>query len=30
MAVAQRMTEQDYVEFVLSQVEGQWELHDGV
>ena len=30
MAVAHRMTEQDYVEFVLSQVEGQWELHDGV
>jgi Uma2 family endonuclease len=30
MAVAQRMTEQDYVEFVLSSVEGLWELHDGV
>ena len=29
MAVAQRMTEQDYVEFVLSSVEGLWELHDG-
>ena len=29
MAVAQRMTEQDYVEFVLSSVEGRWELHDG-
>jgi Uma2 family endonuclease len=30
MAVAQRMTEQEYEEFVLSRVEGLWELHDGV
>jgi Uma2 family endonuclease len=30
MTVAQRMTEQDYVEFVLSSVEGAWELHDGL
>ena len=29
MAVAQRMTEQDYERFVLSGVEGLWELHDG-
>jgi Uma2 family endonuclease len=29
MAVAQRMTEHDYEQFVLSGVEGQWELHDG-
>jgi Uma2 family endonuclease len=29
MAVAQRMTEQDYVEFVESGIEGMWELHDG-
>ena len=30
MAVAQRMSEQEYQEFVLSGVEGVWELHDGV
>ena len=30
MAVAQRMSEQEYEAFVLSGVEGQWELHDGV
>ena len=30
MAVAQRMTEQDYEQFVLSGAEGLWELHDGV
>jgi Uma2 family endonuclease len=30
MAVAQRMSEQAYQEFVLSGVEGTWELHDGV
>lgn len=30
MAVAQRMTEQEYEDFVLSGVEGLWELHDGV
>lgn len=30
MAVAQRMTELAYEEFVLSGVEGLWELHDGV
>ncbi|MCD6029825.1 MAG: hypothetical protein K0S78_1999 [Thermomicrobiales bacterium] len=30
MAVAQRMSEQAYQEFVLSGVEGAWELHDGV
>ena len=29
MAVAQRMSEQEYREFVLSGVEGLWELHDG-
>jgi Uma2 family endonuclease len=29
MAVAQRMSEQAYQEFVLSGVEGAWELHDG-
>ncbi|MBA2597382.1 MAG: Uma2 family endonuclease [Chloroflexia bacterium] len=29
MAVAQRMSEQAYQEFVLSGVEGRWELHDG-
>jgi Uma2 family endonuclease len=29
MAVAQRMSEQAYQEFVLSGVEGLWELHDG-
>ncbi len=30
MAVVQRMSEQAYQEFVLSGVEGAWELHDGV
>lgn len=30
MAVAQRMTERDYEQFVMSGVEGAWELHDGV
>ena len=30
MAVAQRMSEQEYEDFVLSGVEGLWELHDGV
>ena len=30
MAVAQRMSEQEYEDFVLSGVEGHWELHDGV
>jgi Uma2 family endonuclease len=29
MAVAQRMSEQAYLEFVLSSDEGAWELHDG-
>ncbi|MGH2616080.1 MAG: Uma2 family endonuclease [Thermomicrobiales bacterium] len=29
MAVAQRMSEEAYQEFVLSGVEGLWELHDG-
>ncbi len=29
MAVAQRMIEEDYVEFVKSGVGGAWELHDG-
>jgi Uma2 family endonuclease len=29
MAVAQRMTEATYREFVLSGVDGAWELHDG-
>jgi Uma2 family endonuclease len=29
MAVAQRMTEQAYLEFVQSGAEGAWELHDG-
>ncbi|MBA3450508.1 MAG: Uma2 family endonuclease [Chloroflexia bacterium] len=29
MAVAQRMNEEAYLEFVLSGVEGAWELHDG-
>ncbi len=29
MAVAQRMSEADYVEFVNSGVDGVWELHDG-
>ncbi|MGH2617740.1 MAG: Uma2 family endonuclease [Thermomicrobiales bacterium] len=30
MAVAQRMSEQTYREFVLSGIDGVWELHDGV
>ena len=30
MAVAQRMTEQDYERFVMTGAEGAWELHDGV
>ena len=30
MAVAQRMSEADYERFVLSGIEGLWELHDGV
>ena len=30
MAVAQRMTEQDYENFVQTHPDGQWELHDGV
>ena len=29
MAVAQRMSEQEYQAFVLSSAEGTWELHDG-
>ena len=29
MAVAQRMSEEQYRQFVLAQPEGQWELHDG-
>ncbi len=29
MAVAQRMSEEAYQRFVLSGVEGAWELHDG-
>src|SRR3954454_19488453 len=29
MAVAQRMSEEAYQRFVLSGVEGVWELHDG-
>ena len=29
MAVAQRMSVEDYERFVLSGVEGAWELHDG-
>jgi Uma2 family endonuclease len=31
MAIAQhRLTEQDFEAFLLSGIEGQWELHDGV
>jgi Uma2 family endonuclease len=30
MAVAQRMSEREYEAFVLSGVEGLWELHDGM
>ena len=30
MAVAQRMSEQEYLEYALSQPDGRWELHDGV
>jgi Uma2 family endonuclease len=29
VAVAQRMSETEYVDFVLSTPEGRWELHDG-
>ena len=29
MAVAQRMSEEQYQRFVLAQPDGQWELHDG-
>jgi Uma2 family endonuclease len=29
MAVAQRMSEEQYQQFVLAQPNGQWELHDG-
>ena len=29
MAVAQRMSEEAYQQFVLSGVDGSWELHDG-
>ena len=29
MAVAQRMSEEQYQQFVLAQPDGQWELHDG-
>ncbi len=29
MAVAQRMTDEVYQHFVLSGIEGRWELHDG-
>jgi len=29
MAVAQRMTDETYQHFVLSGIEGRWELHDG-
>ena len=29
MAVAQRMSEEAYQRFILSGVEGSWELHDG-
>ena len=29
MAVAQRMSMEDYEQFVLSGVDGAWELHDG-
>jgi Uma2 family endonuclease len=29
MAVAQRMSEEQYRQFVLAQPNGQWELHDG-
>jgi Uma2 family endonuclease len=30
MAVAQRMSEREYVEFVLENPDGAWELHDGL
>ena len=30
MAVAQRMSEQEYEDFVQSHPDGRWELHDGV
>ena len=29
MAVAQRMTDEAYQHFILSGIEGKWELHDG-
>jgi Uma2 family endonuclease len=29
MAVAQRMSVEDYEQFVLSHPDGAWELHDG-
>ena len=29
MAVAQRMSEQEYETFVQAHPDGQWELHDG-
>ena len=29
MAIAQRMSEEDYERFVLTGVDGAWELHDG-
>jgi hypothetical protein len=29
MAVAQRMSDEQYQQFVLAQPDGQWELHDG-
>lgn len=29
MAVAQRMSEEQFRQFVLTQPDGQWELHDG-
>lgn len=30
MAVAQRMSEREYEQFVMTGAEGAWELHDGV
>ena len=29
MAVIQRMSEEEYEQFVLSGIDGAWELHDG-
>jgi len=29
MAVEQRISEEQYQQFVLAQPDGQWELHDG-